>query len=390
MAEKLTKRIIDAKKYEGTGDSKCIIWDSELTGLGLRVYPSAKKSFVLSYRQNGRKRLYTIGKYGVFTIDEARDEAVNYLANINHGEDPVEERRKKFRAQTMNELFEIYMERHAKAHKKSWKEDQKRINNRLLPEWGNHQIDAITKNDIAFLHNKIGMKAPYEANRVLALISKIFEMAITWGIIDENKVNPARRIKKFKEAKRDRWVTEQEMPELMKAIKQDTNVYARYAILMYLLTGMRKNELLQVKWTDINWTRKEIRLGDTKAGRIHYVPISSVAEEILKEIPQMVGCPYVFAGRDGGDTYLININKPWLRIRNVAQMEDVRLHDLRRTVGSWLAQSGHSLQLIGKVLNHSNEATTKVYAHLQDDDARRALETHGEAVKGFFLFSDTS
>lgn len=383
MAEKLTKRLIDAQIYALNGTQKQVLWDSELTGLGLRTFPSGKKSFVLSYRQHGRKRLYTLGQYGVLTVDQARVEAIKYLAEINQGEDPVEERRKKAKAQTMAELFDVYMERHAKPHKKSWKDDEKRIENRLLPEWRHHRIEAITKHDVAILHNKIGMKAPYEANRVLALISKIFELAIEWGIVDDNSANPASRIKKFKEEKRDRWVKESEMPALMEAIKAEQNVYARSAILLYLLTGMRKTELLQIKWADIDWGRKEIRLADTKAGRVHYVPISSVAEQIIKDIPPLSGCPYVFAGRDGGDTYLINVNKPWGRIRKEAKLEDVRLHDLRRTVGSWLAQSGHSLHLIGKVLNHSNESTTKIYAHLKDDDTRKALEDHGKAVKGF-------
>lgn len=383
MAVKITKRMIDSASYEGDGKSKHIIWDSELTGLGLRIYPSGKKSFVLSYRQNGRKRLYTIGKYGVYTVDEARDEAVDYLSNINKGDDPVEERRRKSKAQTMADLCEIYLERHAKPHKKSWQEDEKRINNRILPEWSTHRIEAINKSDIALLHNKIGIKAPYEANRVLALISKMFEVAIEWGIVDENRVNPASRIKKFKEVKRDRWVSESEMPKLMEAIYAEENIYARYAILTYLLTGMRKNEVLTLKWSDINWDTKKIRLGDTKAGRVHYVPISTVAEDILKKIPKVNGCSYIFAGRDGGDTHLINISKPWDRIRKQADLPDVRLHDLRRTVGSWMAQSGHSLQVIGKVLNHSSEKTTKIYAHLQEEDARNALEAHGDKLKGF-------
>lgn len=382
MAEKLTKRLIDAQIYVGTGDSKHIIWDSELTGLGLRVYPSGKKSFVLSYRQHGRKRLYVLGKYGVYTADEARGLAIDHLAEIGHGEDPVEEKRKLAKAQTMEELYTVYLERYAKTHKKTWSEDERRINNHLLPTWKHHLITSITRHDIASLHNKIGLKHPYEANRTLALISKIFELASEWGIVDESKANPASRIKKFKEEKRDRWITQEEMPELVKAINNESSIYARYAIFMYLLTGMRKSELLTLKWSDIDWSRKDFRLADTKAGRVHYIPMTTMVENLVNEIPKQNKNPYIFAGKNEG-SHLVNIRKAWVRIRTEAKLEDVRLHDLRRTVGSWMAQSGHSLHLIGKVLNHSNESTTKVYAHLQEDDARRALEEHSEMVEKF-------
>lgn len=381
MAVKLTKRIIDAENYQGNGDSKHILWDSELTGLGLRVYPSGKKSFVLSYRQNGRKRLFAIGKYGVLTIDEAREQAINKLSEIGKGEDPVQERRNQTKAQTFGELCTLYLERHAKLHKKSWGEDERRINTRLLPVWRHHLIGAITRQDISTLHSKIGVDYPYEANRVLALVSKIFELAIEWSILPENQANPAFRIKKFKEEKRDRYVKEEEMPRLMEAIQQERNVYARSAVLLYLLTGMRKSELLGIKWEDIDFQREEIRLNDTKAGRVHYVPLSSVAKDILNKIPRDANNPYVFVSSKGGN--LTTIRKPWVRIREQAGLDDVRLHDLRRTVGSWLAQSGHSLHLIGQVLNHSNESTTKVYARLQDSNSKDALENYANTSDRF-------
>lgn len=380
MTEKLTKRIVDSAKYEGEGNTKCIIWDSALTGFGLRVYPSGKKSFILSYRQNGRKRLLSLGKYGVYTVDEARELAIDKLAEINRGEDPVEEKRRQSKAQTFAELCEVYLDRYAKAHKKSWKEDERRINNHLLPVWRHHLVTSLSRHDIATLHNKIGSDRPYEANRTLALLSKMFDLAIEWGILEETQANPASRVKKFKEEKRDRYVKSDEMPRLLEAVQREKNVYARYAILMYLLTGMRKSELLGVKWKDVDFERKEIRLADTKAGRVHYVPLSSSAEKILKEMPRTLKNPYVFAGSKEGSA-LVNIRKPWLRIREEAGLGDVRLHDLRRTVGSWLAQSGHSLHLIGKVLNHSNESTTKIYARLQDDNVRDAMEAYSMNIK---------
>jgi integrase len=239
-------------------------------------------------------------------------------------------------------------------------------------------LKAITKHDVAVLHGEIGAAAPYEANRTLRLISSLFELAKQWGYLDEMFPNPARHVKMFKEEKRDRWVHQDEIPALMAAIQGEANLYARMAILLYLFTGARKSELLMAKWADIDQNRKELRLEDTKAGRVHYIPLSAPAMEFLATLPKMEGNPYLFPGHIRGQ-HLVNISKPWNRMRKAANLEDVRLHDLRRTVGSWLAQSGKSLHLIGKVLNHSNQRTTETYARFAQNDARDALEEHGKA-----------
>jgi integrase len=153
------------------------------------------------------------------------------------------------------------------------------------------------------------------------------------------------------------------------------------ALWLYLLTGMRKSELLSAKWTDIDWQRQELRLGKTKAGRVHYVPLSAPAIAILRDLPRIEGSPYILPGHVHGRP-LGNINKSWERIRKAAGVEDVRLHDLRRTVGSWLAPSGNSLHLIGHVLNHSNQATTAIYARFGQDHVRQALEEHAARIMG--------
>ncbi len=193
--------------------------------------------------------------------------------------------------------------------------------------------------------------------------------------------NPARGINRFKEYKRDRWVNPEEWPRLAQAIDTEPGVYVRMALWLYLLTGMRKTELLSAKWTDIDWQRQELRLGETKAGRIHYVPLSAPAMAILRDLPRIEGNPYILPGHMPGRP-LRNINTPWERIRKAAGVEDVRLHDLRRTVGSWLAQSGNSLHLIGRVLNHSNQSTTAIYARFGQDHVRQALEEHAARIMG--------
>jgi len=156
-------------------------------------------------------------------------------------------------------------------------------------------------------------------------------------------------------------------------------VYARAALWLYLLTGVRKSELLGARWDDIDWDRKELRLGETKAGRVHYVPLSEPALAILNDLPRHEGNPHILPGARKGQ-HLVNISKPWLRVRKAAGVVDVRLHELRRTVVSWLAQAGNDLHLIGKVLGHSTVTTTAVYARFGQDVVHQALEEHGKRL----------
>jgi integrase len=390
---KLTKRVIDTASYQGKSNARYVLWDKDVPGFGLRIFPSGKKAFVLSYRTQGRKRLMTIGTYGVLTLDQARINARALLAKVEtESADPLADRQRDAQGETMRDLCATYMERHGNA-KKSGPEDQRRIDKHLLPAWGSLKVRAITHADIAALHAKIGKTRPYEANRTLALLSKMFELARRWDFVPKDHSNPARDIDRFKEHKRDRWITPEELPRLAQAINEEPNEVARHALWLYLLTGARKSELLQARWEHVDWSRAELKLPDTKAGRVHYIPLSSPALTLLREIPREDGNPYILPGRgprskkDIGEhepqpAPLVNISKPWSRVRKAAGVEDVRLHDLRRTVGSWLAQSGNSLHLIGRVLNHSNQSTTAVYARFGEDSVRAALEQHGVRILG--------
>jgi integrase len=379
---KLTKRLIDGIAYQGIDGSRDVRWDDEIPGFGVRVYPNAKKSFVLSYRVNGRKRLMVLGAFGALTLEQARKLARRYLVSVIDGVDPLEKRRKDTEGNTVRDLADVYMRRHAIPHKKTWKDDERRIQKYILPIWRNLKVSNIGRADVAALHARIGNAHPYEANRVLELLSKMFELARRWGYLEENAVNPARDVDKFKEAKRDRWVTPEEVPRLVTAINQEKNPYVRAAIWLYLLTGLRKSELLRAKWTDVDWAREELKIPDTKAGHVHYVPLSGPALAMLRKTSRLEGNEYILPGRNPGG-HLINIHKPWHRIRARAELRDVRLHDLRRTVGSWLAQSGNSLHLIGKVLNHSSTATTAVYARFAQSQVKVALEEHARRVVRF-------
>lgn len=320
----------------------------------------------------------TLGYYGVLTLGQARDMAKVRLAKVINGIDPLAQRQKVEQGGTVKVLCKRFLNDHAKVKKKTWKEDEYKINKYIIPTWGSMKASAITAEDVSALHLKIGRKHKYQANRVVELLSKMFALSYKWGFLEKGAENPATDIDKFRERKRDRWVREEELPRLAEAINQEDNIYIKSAFWLYLLTGMRKSELLNAMWTDVDFTRNEIRLAETKAGRVHHVPLTDPAIRVLSALPRQQGNPYIFCGRREGQP-LVEVRKAWVRIRKAAKLEDVRLHDLRRTVGSWLATSGASLPLIGSVLGHSNPSTTQIYARLGQDPARRALEGH--AVK---------
>ena len=391
---KITKRTVDELTYTATGNAACYYWDDQLPGFGIRVYPTGRKSFVLTYRTNGRKRFLTLGNYGRLTVDEARRMAKIQAGDVERGTDPQAVKEQNHQAGTIAALCADFIERHAKPKLKTWSEYQRQVDRHILPRWGNIKAQAITADDVAALHTavgkhinaKTGRPTTYEANRLLALLSKLFNMGRKWGYLPPGAPNPAQGLDRFKEIKRDRWATPEEMPRLVQAINEEANESARLALWLYLLTGARKSEILQAQWVDIDWSRKELRLADTKAGRTHYLPLTAPAIALLEQAPRREGSPYICPGKPPKpgepERPLVNISKPWYRVRKAAGVEDVRLHDLRRTVGSWLAQSGNSLHLIGKVLNHSNQSTTAIYARFAEDQSRTALEQYAQRLMG--------
>lgn len=376
---KLTKRACETATYEG-GGSQHVLWDDACPGFGLRLYPSGAKAFVIKFRSHGRQRLMTLGALAELSVDEARARAQQARLSIREGTDPLLERRKaKHRGMTFGEFCEEYLERHARPKKRSASEDERRIEKILKPAWGRLPLAEIRRPEVAGLHHKHGKRSGYEANRALSLVSRMFGLAEQWGYVPEGTPNPARGIKKFDELKRDRWVRPEEMPRLLEAIEGTENPWLRGFFLLALLTGARSSELRHARWQDVDLDRGILAIPVTKSGRPHAVPLSPEACALLGQLPREDGNPYLFPGRVKGKP-LNAVARPWELIRQAAKLPDVRIHDLRRTVGSWLAMSGESLPRIGKILNHSNQSTTAVYARIADDVGRVPLANLGAQV----------
>lgn len=363
---RLTKRLIDETPFPTKG--QVFVRDAELPGFALRV-TKGRKSFILEKRIRGRMRRFTLGPYGPLTVEQARKRVQTEIGAIAQGQDPAQDRQDRLHEPTFAELTQLYLERHA-PRKRSARDDQAMLHTHLAV-FRTRKLTDITRNEVARLHAKIGEATPYRANRLVALLRKMFNLAKDWGLFQGD--NPAARIAMFKEESRDRFVQPEELPRLFQAIAEEPNVSLRAVFITALLTGARRTEVLSMRWEDVNFPRAEWRIPHTKAGRPHLLPLPNLLVAMLVGLPKIDGNPFVFQGQNGA-AHLQNIKRTWHRVRMKAGIPDVRFHDLRRTVGSWLAGSGESLQLIGKVLNHRTVSTTAIYARLDLNPVRQALE----------------
>ncbi len=385
---KLTKRAIDAAKFSSASSSSSnnntpdYRWDDAMPGFGVRIYRSGKKSFVVSYRVQGRKRIMVLGKYGVLTLDEARKKARKVLGKVTDGRDPSRERMDLLKSPTMSDLAKRYLSDHAPKKKaSSAKTDERMWELHILPRLGSRKVSAITREDIDRLHT--GMKdTPYAANRTLALLSKSLHLAEVWGW-RQDSTNPCRHIQKYTEEKRERFLSVEELKRLGAVLDEVEREATELpgvvpALRLLLLTGCRLNEILRLRWEDIDEVNRCFYLPDSKTGK-RIVVVSEGVFSVLEKMECVKGNPYVIAGAREGQ-HLVNLSKPWGRIRKRANLADVRLHDLRHTYASFGAGAGLSLPLIGKMLGHTQASTTARYAHLANDPVRRAVDLVGDEL----------
>lgn len=391
---KLTKRVVDAAQ---PNEQRYAIHDTELAGFRLYVQPSGKKTFNYRYRVGGGRdgtiREPKIGDHGTLTVDQARGIARDWAAVVRHGGDPAASRKAERAAPKMAELFQRYLSEHARPHKKpaSIRQDERMIEKRLAPALGKQKVADVTRDDVASLHQGLS-DTPYEANRVLALLSKAFNLAEIWGWRMDG-TNPCRHVRKYKEKKRKRFLSPAEigrLGEVLRTVERDCALElptaqgenaqtvairpeVAAAVRLIILTGGRKSsEILSLRWNWIDFDAGRINLPDSKTGE-KTLPLSGAARAVLEGITRVEGNPHVFVGRKTGE-HLVNIDKAWRAIRRAAGLDEVRIHDLRHTFGAFGAGSGHSLPMIGALLGHTQPATTQRYAHLADDPLRDASE----------------
>lgn len=370
-----TKAILNALKLPSRG-KRSLYRDSKTPGLGIRITDTGHKTFIVYRKIDGKPERITLGRYPDLSIEQARHKAIEINAAIVRGENPNDKRRLERTEATLGNLFHEYMERYARLHKKSWKSDEARFKLHLYC-WKDKKISQITKADIQKLHVHIGKAHKVEANRMLALISIMFNKSVEFGLWD--KPNPVSGIKKFKEKSRDRFLQSEELPRFFAALAKEPNGIIRDYILLAILTGARRANLLAMRWNEISWERSEWRIPTTKNGEPQIVPLSEEAVTILKRRKLNSVSHYVFPG-SGLSGHLVEPKKGWHRILKDADIENLRIHDLRRTLGSWQAKTGASLAIIGKSLNHKSPQTTAIYARLDIDPIRESVEKATNAI----------
>ena len=371
---KLTKTVVEKTKPNPGGD--VFLWDTALPGFGIRVYPSGTRKYLVQYRtKDNRQRRMVLGRHGVLTTENARGMARDILVAVSQGNDPAAEKRAQREAPTVRDLAADYLERHAIPNKRpaSVEDDQSMLKQTILPRLGQMKVVAVQRQDIEKLHNAFAKK-PYAANRQLALLSKMFTLAVAWGWRADN---PVKGVPRFQEDPRERWLSEPELARLWQALDQHSNTRAANAVKLLLLTGSRKTEVLAAKWDQFDlergvWTKPTHH---TKQKRTEHVPLSEAAIALLSNMQSEADSesPFLFPGGAPGKP-LSDIKKFWQKVRHDTGIEDVRLHDLRHTYASNLVSQGVSLHIVGRLLGHTQPQTTARYAHLNDGALRDATE----------------
>jgi integrase len=381
---KNTKESVDALKPSARDE---YLWDRELKGLAVKVTPRGRKVYLVQYRLGGRAgrcRRVTLGVHGVITPDQARRAARQVLGDVSSGVDVAtqrqERRRREQDAPTVAKAATEFLDLHARSKLKprSAAEYERLLQSIVIPALGQRKLKDVTHADIEQLHHKL-KATPAQANRMAAVLSKLFSWAIRRGQLPD-RVNPCRGLERYKERSRNRFLSEGELARLGHALDRGLSsarlsLWAAAAIRLLLFTGARLNEILSLRWEYVDSENGLLRLPDSKTGA-KIIVLNGPARAILADIPRVGDNPFVIPGDKPGQ-HRVDLKKPWQLVCGLAGLTGVRLHDLRHTNASLAVASGLSLPLIGGLLGHRQAATTQRYAHLYDDPMREAAEKIG-------------
>ena len=381
---KLTEKFM--KKLQAPTKGHVIYWDDRVKGFGVRITANEVINFVFNYRtKGGTQRRLKIGAWPTFSVEAARSKAVEHHHVVANGGDPQADREGERVAPIFKDLADYYLERHA-PNKRTEKGDQNTINHVLLGRFGTRKVAEISFNDIDALHHRITKAGhPYQANRVVALLSKMFSMAIKKGWRTDN---PAKGVERNQETPRKRYLSGDELARLTKTLDAWPDQHVANAIRLLLCTGARSGEVLSAKWDQFDidkreWTKPS---SHTKTKQAHTVPLSDAALAILSKMQDDRTksdrvSPYLFPGR-GTDHRVDHLKKPWAAICKEARITGLRIHDLRHSFASILVAGGASLPMIGELLGHTQVSTTQRYAHLDVGPLRDLVNKVGAVVEG--------
>ena len=379
----ISRRTVDALK----ADRDTVFWDSELLGFGVRVYPTGRKVYVVQTRAGGKdgKRV-TVGRHGVITAEEARRRAALIVARIKAGEEPVPEPMAVTLANgpTVADLAAVYLDQVVAVRLKpaSAKAYRGVIEKHILPALGRKPALSLDHAAVAALHHGLA-ETPAMANRAVEMLFRIYRAAEERELIPEGS-NPCRQVAMNRQRRHERFLTDEEFRRLGRVLdeaerSEGAMAHAAMAIRLLLLTGCRKNEILSLRWDHVDLEAREMRLGDSKTGP-RTVQLSPAAAAVLARVPRLNGNPHVIPGTRRGSR-MSGLQRPWVRIRKSAGLEDMRLHDCRHSFASRALALGESLPMIGRLLGHSQVQTTARYAHLARDSVHEAARRVSDRIE---------
>ena len=351
-----------------------LVRDDEIKGLVVKVYPTGTKTFFLNVRVGLTVDMFKIGQWPDLNVVQAREKAGKMRAELAQGKNPKAAKKEGI---TLGEFFSVYMTRHGSEHKSAMKNQS--LFMRLAKQWENHRLVDITRATIEALHRSIGKKTPVQANRLLQLLSSMFSQAILWGYL--KTANPCQGIKKFREVSRDRFLSGEELARFFEALDLTENPAFKDYILLSLFTGARKSNVLGMRWKDIDFERNVWKIpGEvSKNGEPMQIPLLPDAVGILKQRRAETSSVFVLPG-PGSTGHYTTPTHAWETLLKRAELEDLRIHDLRRSMGSWMTIQGASLPLVGKALGHKTSQATSIYARLNLDPVRAAMDQAVEAM----------
>ena len=355
-----------------------VFWDRDLTGFGVRVYPTGSKVYVAQARGPEGPRRVAVGRHGVIHAEEARKRAALVIARVKAGEEAVPKPMKPAGGPTVADLAKRYLDEYVSVRCKSRtvKTVRSVVRRHIVPALGKLPLTAVGPAHVAGLHQSLH-ETPAAANKAVRALSAMYKLAESWELVPDGLSNPCRAVTEYPGHRRERFLTEAELDRLGGALDEvetggGASLSAVAAIRLLILTGCRKSEILSLRWEEVALDQAELRLTDSKTGA-RVVSLSEPAVKLLAGLPRLPDNPWVLPGRKPG-AHLRKLDDAWQAVRTRADLHDVRLHDLRHSFASRALALGEGLSMIGKLLGHARIETTSRYAHLARDSVRESAE----------------